>query len=323
LQTYLYRSASGLKTGIGLEEIAEEIGREDSSFWIDISGEDFEEDLKKVAEVLGLHPLSVEDALTPEGRSTVDPFDDYLFFLARTPDEDYRRGEIETIQISLFLGGNYLVSCHRREAGPISTTSERAEQDPGRYLGRGMDLLAYQILDRSVDGYFPFLERIDDEIDRIEEEVFSEPDEELLAQISDIRSDLIALQRTVGPQREMAGKLARPELPFVQDERKIYFRDIQDNLARISDLLSNYRELIGGARDMYMTVISNEMNEIMQTLTIVATIFIPLTFIAGVYGMNFEIIPELGWDWGYFGALGVMGAMALGMLYYFRKKDWL
>ena len=120
----------------------------------------------------------------------------------------------------------------------------------------------------------------------------------------------------------MAAKLARAETPFIPDERKIYFRDIQDDLARIYDLLTNYRDLIGGARDIYMTVISNRMNEIMKTLTIVATIFIPLTFIAGIYGMNFDFMPELNWHWGYFGILGVMGAASLGMVYYFKKKDW-
>lgn len=185
-----------------------------------------------------------------------------------------------------------------------------------------MDYLCYYLLDEIADDYFPVLNRLEDQIERVEDEVLVEPDEKLLTAISNLRSDLIEIQKTAGPQREMAAKLARTDIPFISEDRKIYFRDIQDNMARIYDLLTNYRDLISVTRDMYMTSLSNRMNEIMKTLTIVATIFIPLTFIAGIYGMNFEIMPELGWDWGYYGALGVMGGTALGMVYYFRKKGW-
>lgn len=292
------------------------------SFWIDVEGEDFDSEVKKVGEILDLHPLTIEDVLTAESRPIVKTFPDYLYILARIPDQTWKIGEMQTYQLTLVLGNNYLLSFHRKNLSSAEQLREKVTRDPKQYLGRGVDYLGYCLLDSLVEDYFPVLDRLEDEIDRIEDEVLIDPDERLLAEISDLRSDLIEIQRTVAPQREMAAKLARPETKFVSDDRKIYFRDIQDDLARTSDLLTNYRELIGGARDMYMTAMSNRMNEIMKTLTIVATIFIPLTFIAGIYGMNFEIMPELGWDWGYFGALGLMGATTLGMLYYFKKKNW-
>lgn len=292
------------------------------SFWVDVEGENFDSEVKKVGEILDLHPLTIEDVLTAESRPIVKTFQNYLYILARIPAQRWEIGEMQTYQLTLVLGKNYLLSFHRKNLSSAEKLRENVARDPERYLGRGVDYLGYYFLDNLVDDYFPVLDRLEDEIGRVEDEVLIEPDEELLAEISDLRSDLIEIQRTAAPQREMAAKLARPETRFIPDDRKIYFRDIQDDLARISDLLTNYRELIGGARDMYMTAISNRMNEIMKTLTIVATIFIPLTFIAGIYGMNFEIMPELNWDWGYYGALGVMGVAALGMVYYFKKKDW-
>lgn len=291
-------------------------------FWLDVGPEDFESEAKQVGEELDLHPLTVEDVLTTESRPTVDTFQDYLYILARIPAQDWEIGELQTFQLSLVLGSNFLLTFHRRNLPVIEKLKGKVTQNPERYFGRGVDYLCYYLLDGISDTYYPVLDKLEEEIEQVEDEVLTDPDEELLTKISNLRSDLIEIQRTAGPQREMAAKLARSDTQFIADERKVYFRDIQDNLVRIFDLLTNYRDLIGMTRDMYMTSISNRMNEIMKTLTIVATIFIPLTFIAGVYGMNFEIMPELTWDWGYYGALGVMGATALGMVYYFRKKGW-
>ncbi|MFB6290532.1 MAG: magnesium/cobalt transporter CorA [Candidatus Bipolaricaulia bacterium] len=326
MRGYLYypeEPNAEVKIEENIESFGGKANQKGVSFWIDVEDEDFESEVNRVSEALDLHPLTTEDVMTAESQPIVDTFPNYLYILARIPDQNWEIGEMETFQLSLILGENYLLTFHRKDLPSIEKLKNKAVEVPERYFGRGVDYLGYYLLDSIVDDYFPVLDRLEDEIDRIEEEVLAEPDEALLAEISDLRSDLIEIQRTAGPQREMASKLSRADTPFIADDRKIYFRDIQDNLARISDLLTNYRELIGGARDMYMTSISNRMNEVMKTLTIVATIFIPLTFIAGLYGMNFEVMPELSWDWGYYGSLGVMGATALGMVYYFKKKDWL
>ncbi|MEF8837764.1 MAG: magnesium/cobalt transporter CorA, partial [Candidatus Bipolaricaulota bacterium] len=312
----------GIQVDENLESFESQVNQKGVSFWIDVEGEDFESEVNHVGERLGLHPLTVEDVLTTESRPVVDTFQDYLYILARTPAQDWEIGEMETFQLSLVLGSNFLLTFHRRNLPVIEKLMEKVTQNPQRYFGKGVDYLCYFLLDGISDTYYPVLDKLEEEIGQVEDEVLTDPDEGLLTKISDLRSDLIEIQRTAGPQREMAAKLARSDTQFIAGDRKVYFRDIQDNLVRIFDLLTNYRDLIGVTRDMYMTSISNRMNEIMKTLTIVATIFIPLTFIAGVYGMNFEIMPELTWDWGYYGALGVMGAAALGMVYYFKKKGW-
>lgn len=322
MKGYSYRAETGIQKHESIDQLVEKVGVEDLYFWADFGADDFESEIQRTGELMDLHPLTIEDTLTPGSRPIVDSFPEYFYILARTPGQDSQIGELETRQLSLVVGGNYLLTFHRKRIKPLEKLSGRVRQNPDKYFGKGIDYLAYQILDRIIETHFPVLDRIDEEIDRIEEEVLNDPDEELLARISDLRSDLIQIQRTTAPQREMVSKLARAETPFISEDRKVYFRDLQDDLARISDLLANYRDLVTGARDMYMNTMSNRMNEIMKTLTIVATIFIPLTFIAGIYGMNFEIMPELGWDWGYFGALGVMGATALGMVYYFMKKNW-
>ncbi len=325
MKGYLYsldESESGVEIQENLESFEGQIDRENTSVWVDVEGEDFESEVERVGEAFDLHQLTVEDIKTAESRPVVDTFKNYLYVLARIPAESWEIGEMETHQLSLVLGSNYLLTFHRKELPAAEKLRERVIQDPEQSFDRGVDYLCYFILDAIADRYFPVLDRLEEEIDRIEEEVLVEPDEELLAQISNLRSDLIEIQKTAGPQREMVAKLARADTQFIANDRKVYFRDIQDNMVRVSDLLTNYRDLIGVARDMYMNAQSNRMNEIMKTLTIVATIFIPLTFIAGIYGMNFEVMPELKWDWGYYGALGVMGAMALGMIYYFREKDW-
>jgi len=323
MKSLLYRSGTGVQSGVSLTDLAEKKNREEVSFWIDVGSEDFGPDaVKEVGDIMDFHPLTVEDILTRESRPIVDAFEDYLYILASSLSSEFSIGELETRQLSIILGNNYVITFHRKDINAIDRATDRFLANPDNYFGRGPDHIVYRILDNVVENHFPILDRIEDEINRIEDEAMEDPEEELFGDIADLRSDLIEVQRTTGPQREMAAKLARAETPYISEGRKIYFRDIQDDLARIHDLLSNYRDLIAGARDTYMNAVSNRMNEIMQTLTIVATIFIPLTFIAGIYGMNFEVMPELGWDWGYYGALGVMGLSAVGMLYYFKRKGW-
>ncbi|MFW6071780.1 MAG: magnesium/cobalt transporter CorA [Candidatus Bipolaricaulota bacterium] len=323
MKSYFYSGKSGLTRDKGLEELIEKKEREEGSFWIDIGEEDFSpETVKKIGNKLELHPLTVDNVLTRENRPIVELFDDYLFVLASSLGGAFELGRLETRQLSIVLGDNYVATFHRKEIDAIERAMKGLEANSSGYFGQGVDYLVYKILDFVTEDHFPVLDRIEEEVDRIEDEVLENPSEEVLGEISNLRSDLIEIQRSTGPQREMAAKLARAETPLIQEKTRIYFRDIQDELARLSDLRTNYRDMVSGARDMYMTVISNRMNEIMQTLTIVATIFIPLTFIAGIYGMNFEIMPELGWDWGYYGALGIMGGAAGGMLYYFKRKGW-
>jgi len=323
MKTMVFRGGSEIIRDRDLDELSELRDNEEFKFWLDVGPDDFNPNsIERIGKKFELHKLTIEDVLTRGSTPVVDPFEDYLYILASALPGEFEPGELETSQLSMVLGRNYLLTFHRKGIRAIDKAEEKFLDSPDDYFGRGTDHMVYRILDNVVENHFPTLERIEDEINRIEDEAIADPDEELFGEITDLRADLIEVQRTTAPQWEMAAKLARAETPFISEERKIYFRDLRDDLARISDLLTNYRDLVAGTRDAYMTSVSNRMNEIMQTLTIVATIFIPLTFIAGIYGMNFEIMPELGWDWGYFGALGIMGFSAAGMLYYFKRKDW-
>ncbi len=323
MKSMVFRGGSEIARDRNLDELSELRDNEEFKFWLDVGADDFNpKGIEKIGKKFELHKLTIEDVLTRGSTPVVDPFEDYLYILASALPGEFEPGELETRQLSMVLGRNYLLTFHRKGIRAIDKAEEKFLDSPDDYFGRGADHMVYRILDNVVENHFPTLERIEDKINRLEDEAIADPDEELFGEITDLRADLIEVQRTTAPQWEMAAKLARAETPFISEERKIYFRDLRDDLARISDLLTNYRDLVAGTRDAYMTSVSNRMNEIMQTLTIVATIFIPLTFIAGIYGMNFEVMPELGWDWGYFGALGVMGLSAAGMLYYFKRKDW-
>jgi len=323
MKTLVFQGGSEIVRDRDLNELGELRGSGEFKFWLDVGSEDFSsKSIERIGKKFELHKLTIEDVLTRGSTPVVDPFEDYLYILASALPGEFEPGELETRQLSMVLGRNYLLTFHRKGIRAIDKAEEKFLDSPDDYFGRGADQMVYRILDNVVENHFPTLERIEEEINRIEDEAIADPDEELFGEITDLRADLIEVQRTTAPQWEMAAKLARAETPFISEERKIYFRDLRDDLARISDLLTNYRDLVAGTRDAYMTAVSNRMNEIMQTLTIVATIFIPLTFIVGIYGMNFEVMPELGWDWGYFGALGLMGLSAAGMLYYFKRKDW-
>ncbi len=318
-----FRGGSEVIRDQGIDELSELKGNRKSTLWLDVGPEDFSPTtIEKVGKKFDLHKLTIEDVLTRGSTPVVDPFGDYLYVLASALPGEFERGDLETRQLSMVLGENYLLTFHRKNIKAVAQAEERFLENPNEYFGRGADHMLYRILDNVVENHFPTLKRIEDEINRLEDEAIDDPDEKLFGEITDLRIDLIEVQRTTGPQWEVAARLARAETPFISDERKIYFRDLREDLARIGDLLTNYRDLVAGTRDAYMTAVSNRMNEVMQTLTIVATIFIPLTFVAGIYGMNFEVMPELGWDWGYFGALGFMGLSAVGMLYYFKRKGW-
>ncbi|MFP3953597.1 MAG: magnesium/cobalt transporter CorA [Candidatus Acetothermia bacterium] len=304
-----------------LDDCLRWIREEEGFIWIDIEGSEFDK-LEEISEDFRLHPLSIEDSENKRQRPKLELFNDYIFLIIRTPNPDLEQGEVDSLQLALFLGENFLITVHREDIKSIEEISEKLNKGGTPFITKGPDFLAHSIVDYSVDRFLTILEGFDHRVEEIEDSVLDNPSEEILQKISDVRGEILYLQRVINPLRDEIGKLTRRSPGLVSDEVKVYFRDIEDNLTRCIELLINYRELISGTRDMYMTSISNRMNEVMQTLTIIATIFIPLTFIAGVYGMNFSFIPELDWQWGYFWVLGVMGLVTVGMVVYFKSKDW-
>ena len=295
--------------------------------WIDVEGLGDADIIRVLGEVLGLHRLALEDVLNVHQRPKIEQYPGYYFIVAQMATmEDH----FETEQLSLFLGKNFIVTFQEGKPGDVfESIRERIRKKQGRIRDSGMDHLAYALLDAVVDRYFPILEQYGELLENLEDEIVSRPSGDIVARIHGVRRNLLTIRRAIWPQRETFNTLLREETSLVTSETRLHLRDCYDHTAQLIDLIETYRELGADLTDVYLSSVSNRTNEIMRVLTVIATIFIPLTFIAGVYGMNFNTnvspwnMPELNWFWGYPLALLVMIAVAVGQLVFFRKKGWL
>ena len=294
--------------------------------WLNIDGLGDAATIEQVGEQFQLHRLALEDAVNTHQRAKLDVYDHFLFVVARMADP-HRRTYTE--QLSLFIGANFVISIQEEAGDCWDPLRERIRQGIGRVRHLGTDFLAYSLLDAAIDAYFPLLETCGEDLDRVEECVVSSPTREALDELHHVKGELLVLRRAIWPHREMLAGLARESTPFVSDATRIYLRDCYDHVIQITELLETYRELSADLRDLYMSAVSNRINETMRVLTIIATIFIPITFIASIYGMNFDTnaspwnMPELRWRWGYPSALALMCASAVGMWWHFRRRGWL
>lgn len=293
--------------------------------WIDAVGFGTGAELQALGEVLGLHPLALEDVVNVGQRAKVDAYEDELYIVGRMASSH----PPETEQVSLFLGPEFLLVIQEREGDPFEGVRQRLRAGSGRIRQRGADYLAYALLDAIVDSYFPALDGLADELEHLEAEVLDMPDAETVSRIHAMRRTLIGLRKSITPHREAVNSLLRDHGGLVTAETSLFLRDVYDHVLRIVELAETYREMTSDLMSTYLSVVSNKMNEVMKVLTVIATIFIPLSFVAGVYGMNFDPgaspwnMPELGWRYGYPFALGVMAAIALGLLWYMWRRGWL
>ncbi len=294
--------------------------------WLNVDGLGDAQTIEQVGEVFNLHRLALEDAVNTHQRAKLDIYDDFLFIVARMAVLKERSN---TEQLALFVGNNFVITIQEEEGDCWDTLRNRIRQGVGRVRQCGADFLAYLLLDAVVDDYFPLLEACGDELDIIEESVVTSPTKASLDALHRTKGELLVMRRAIWPHREMLAGLARESTPFVSDSTRIYLRDCYDHVIQITDLLETYRELTADLRDLYMSAVSNRINETMRVLTIIATIFIPITFIASIYGMNFDgaaspwNMPELHWAFGYPTALGLMLTTAIGMWWHFRRRGWL
>lgn len=287
--------------------------------WVDLEAAT-EPEASILSRYFNFHPLAIEDCISETLLPKVDDFGDYIFLVlhgARVAEEG-----LSTMEINFFLGPNYLVTYHDEPSRSINKVKERCLKN-SLSITRGADFLLHEILDGMVDNYFPVLDHLDAAIDQVEEEVFSRPEQGTLNKIFNLKKEVMHLRRVTGPQREILNRLSRDPFPVISPKAAIYFRDVYDHLARISDLSESYRDLVSGALEAYLSVVSNRLNEIMKVLTIFTATLMPLTVITGIYGMNFQNMPELQSRNGYYAVLGIMAVIAGGMLFYFRKKKWL
>ena len=295
--------------------------------WVNVDGLGHVETIARLGEIFSLHPLALEDAVNVHQRPKVDIYPAHLFIVVRMLRLTDR---LETEQVSIFLGQRFLLTLQDYVPGDVfDPVRERIRAGRGRIRGAGPAYLAYALLDAVVDHYFPVLEAVGERLQQLETEVIENPIRETAATIHRIKRDLLTLRRSIWPLREMLGVLVREPCPLIAEEDRVYFRDCYDHAVQVIDLVENYRELGSGLTEMYLSSISNRLNEVIKVLTIFTTLFIPLNFIAGVYGMNFHTdrspynMPELKWYWGYPYALGLMAVVAVVLLLYFRYYGWL
>ena len=290
--------------------------------WINIDGLHETDVIDKIGRHFGLHPLLLEDILNTGGRPKIEDFGEYVFVVLKMLYQEDNGGEILSEQISLLFGENYVISFQESIGDVFGSIRERIRKGKGRVRKERADYLAYLIIDSIVDNYFNVLEDIADYIEDTEEVLLEKPNSETLQTIHGLKNDALFLRKSIWPLREIINVLERGESPLIQETTRIYFRDIYDHTVQIMDTLDTFRDMIAGMLDTYLSSMSNRMNEVMKVLTIFASIFIPLTFMAGVYGMNFEYMPELQWPWGYPVLWVLMLTVGITMVVMFKRKKW-
>lgn len=306
---------------IGIDEISN-LKSSGRKLWVDVQGLGDEKLLRRLAEIFAVHPLALEDVVHVPVRPKAEPYEQNLLFVTRMlrmGDEDL----LDVEQVSILIGKDYVVTFQERYGDVLDPVRQRLRVENSRMRTLTADYLGYAILDTIIDAYYPLVENVGERIERLEERVLTEASPETLHELQSMKALLLTLRRAVAPQREAVNTLVRGEDKLVSETVRMYLRDTYDHVVQTSEAVDQARELVSGLMSTYLSVVSNRMNEVMKTLTIVASVFVPLTFIAGVYGMNFEHMPELGFQWAYPLLLGVMGLVAGGMAVYFWRKGWI
>lgn len=290
--------------------------------WINVDGVHRVEVIEDIGNLFGLHPLIMEDVVNTTQRPKVEDLEDYLFIVFRMLDFDEKAGEINSEQISLILGSNYVISFQESRVGLFDPIRERIRAGKGRIRKNGPDYLAYTLLDSVVDNYFVLLEQLGEKLEFLEEKLVTAPTPDTLQVIHKLKTYMIFMRKSVWPLREVINRLLDGESTLIKSSTVPYLRDVYDHTIHAIDTMETSRDIISGMLDIYLSSISYRLNEVMKVLTIIATLFIPLTFVAGWYGMNFKNMPEYDWRYGYPAVILVAICIAVGMLIYFKRKRW-
>jgi len=291
--------------------------------WINIDGLHQVDIIEKIGKHFDIHPLVLEDIVNTGQRPKMEDSKDYIFIVLKMLHYHEKVSEIQAEQVSIVLGSNFIISFQESEGDVFDHIRARIRDAKGRIRRAGADYLAYALVDAIVDNYFTILEKLGESIEDLEEELVANPKEETLQQIHILKREMVFLRKSVWPLREVISGLERGESSLIHESTGIYLRDVYDHTIQVMDTVESFRDMVSGMLDIYLSSISNRMNVVMKVLTIIATIFIPLTFVAGIYGMNFKFMPELEWHWGYFAVLVIMAIVVVFMVFYFRRKGWL
>jgi magnesium transporter len=295
---------------------------DDALHWIDLEDPTVKE-ATILEEPFHFHPLAIEDCLAEVHHPKVDDYESYVFVIVHGIRFDAPTDQFITRELDIFLGKNYLITHHKGPMRSIATLRELCSKNLASSFPKGVDFLIHQILDQLFEHYFPNLDAIEDKVQLVQVEVFEDPTRETLDRIFALKKDVLQLRRICAPQREIVNRLARGEFKVVSARAAVYFRDIYDNLYRIVEASFSYQDIVQSLLDAYLSAVSNRLNETMKRLTVIGAIMAALTVITGVYGMNFEFMPELHWKFGYAFVWGMMFLVTGGLYYWFRKKDWI
>jgi len=298
-------------------------GESSRTVWINVDGVHDISVVEAVGKIFGIHPLVQEDIVNTNQRPKIEEYDSYLFAIVKMLYEDPETHGIQAEQVGIVLTPRVVISFQEREGDVFNPLRERLRNGKGIVRQRGSDYLAYCLVDAIVDHYFLIMENLEDRILPLEDQVVNDPQPHVMQSIHGLKNDLVFLRRSLWPLREMLARLDREQIALIDPDTRPFLRDVHDHTIQIIEILESFQEIVSGLLDVYLTSISNRMNNVMKVLTIIATTFIPLTFIVGVYGMNFQHMPELAWRWGYPAVWGVMVLVFIGMLFFFKHRKWL
>jgi magnesium transporter len=324
----LYRHHDGnLFTDIQIAQLPEAIQNEEGLLWVDFVHEPKETCMPILRDTFGFHPLAIDDALEESHVPKVDDWGEYLYLVLHgvvfNPEEEE---PLSTNELDLFLGKNYLVTYRLQSMAGLERVWETCQRDE-RLMQKGAANLLYWIADEVVANYMPVVDQIDEKVDRIEDVLFDRPEPQLLERIFTLKRALLLLRRIISPQREVLNKLARGDFPVIPGDEKVFFRDVYDHLVRLYDIAEGLRDLVGGALETYLSVVSNRMNEVMKILAVITTLFMPVSFLSGFFGMNFfrPVVSMPTWTdrWAFFIVLAVMFVVPLGMYLWMRRREWM
>ena len=290
--------------------------------WLNVDGLHEVNVIERIGVHFGIHPLVLEDILHTGQRPKAEEFDDYIYVVFKMLDIDTAADHIIAEQVSLIIGPHFLISFQEKEGDVFNYVRDRIRQARGRIRKSGCDYLAYALMDAVVDHYFTILEKLGEKIEQIEEQLLENPTPRILEDIHHLKREMIFFRKQVWPLREVINSLVKDPLGLIQETTHIFLRDVYDHTIQVIDTIESSRDVLSGLSDLYLSTVSNRMNEVMKVLTIIATIFIPLTFIAGIYGMNFEFMPELKWHWSYPALWLLLIVIFIFMVIWFKRKKW-
>ncbi|HJP90797.1 MAG TPA: magnesium/cobalt transporter CorA [Pyrinomonadaceae bacterium] len=312
-----------IEEGFTAEDLPELLKDQSAVIWVDMEAPTTADE-RVLLDVFNFHPLTVEDCRENRHYPKVEEFQSYIYFIVHGVTADTSPERFNTIELDGFLGPNYVITYHHEMFRSINNVKQLLHTTPVA-CQRGAAFLLHQILDQVVDFYSPVLDDFDERIDQLEDDIFTlkRPNNEILSEIMDLKRSVLRLRRISGKQMDILHRMSRGEFSLILEDMRPFYRDVYDHLVRVVDLAESYRDLISGSLEAYLSVVSNRLNEIMKVLTIFSAVMLPLTFIAGVYGMNFDNMPELHSRYGYYGVWALMFVVALAMLMFFRRRGWI